>query len=213
MVASVIGCTDKIVCLQVGLFGLGEQGPAEESPTAGMPKPADNKSTEPPEPFKGQPDNTQMKVQGEKSETQRDPDSSVGSAEVTTACWGLTVQPIGLEHAPQCCRPGCMLNGHICKFLLVCVSGVVPCPQSAACFGTCRSLSLRLSAADVDPVSLLPARCMHESARANWCSISAVSTGRHVDLMGKSQSLRHTHCDVGCIAHVPGQSHIAVACQ
>ena len=42
---------------QVGLFGLGESGPAEESPTAGLPRPSDDQSTEAPKAFKGQGEN------------------------------------------------------------------------------------------------------------------------------------------------------------
>ena len=50
---------DKSVTLQheVGLFGLGKSGPAEESPTAGLPRPSDNQSTEVPKAFKGQGEN------------------------------------------------------------------------------------------------------------------------------------------------------------
>ena len=40
--------------LQIGLFG---SGTAEEPPSSSLPKPADDKSTEPPIAFKGQPEN------------------------------------------------------------------------------------------------------------------------------------------------------------
>ena len=108
--------------MQVGLFGLGEQGPAEESPTAGMPKPADNKSTEPPEPFKGQPDNTQMKVQGEKSETQKD---STTGAEPSPTSYDLgpgskpEASPQGLLR--QVRALSCRIPGHAVLQCCVCV--------------------------------------------------------------------------------------------
>ena len=41
---------------QIGLLGLGDPAP-EEPDTSSLPKPAENQSTEPPQAFKGQPEN------------------------------------------------------------------------------------------------------------------------------------------------------------
>ena len=63
----------------MGLFGLGGDAPAEESPTAGLPKPSDDSSTQPPKAFQGQGENdTEQRMESSFS------DSPQGSA---TQAW------------------------------------------------------------------------------------------------------------------------------
>ena len=66
--------SDKLqVVTQVGLFG--GKAPEEDSPTAGLPKPADNPSTQPPKAFQGQGENdTEQRMESSFS------DSPPGSA-------------------------------------------------------------------------------------------------------------------------------------
>ena len=71
----------------VGLFGLGESGPSEESPTAGMPKPSDDQSTEAPKAFKGQ---------GENDTEQRNELTDTSPSAATQVC-----TEIPSEHCPS----------------------------------------------------------------------------------------------------------------
>ena len=61
---------------QVGLFGLGKDGPSEATPTAGLAKPSDDQSTEPPKAFQG-------KKQGENDSEQRNELTETGPSAAT----------------------------------------------------------------------------------------------------------------------------------
>ena len=60
----------------MGLFGLGADGPSEASPTAGLAKPSDDQSTEPPKAF-------QSKKQGENDTEQRNEMTETGPSSAT----------------------------------------------------------------------------------------------------------------------------------
>ena len=62
--------------MQVGLFGLGGDGPSEASPTAGLAKPSEDQSTEPPKAFQG-------KNQGENDTEQRNEITDTGPSAAT----------------------------------------------------------------------------------------------------------------------------------
>ena len=65
----------------MGLFGLGGDAPAEESPTAGLPKPSDDSSTQPPKAFQGQGENdTEQRMESSFSDSPPGSATQVGGA-------------------------------------------------------------------------------------------------------------------------------------
>ena len=70
--------SERLLALQqqVGLFGLGRDGPSEASPTAGLAKPSEDQSTEPPKAFQG-------KNQGENDTEQRNEITDTGPSAAT----------------------------------------------------------------------------------------------------------------------------------
>ena len=82
-------CQDQVLAAwQVGLFGTGDNGPAEQSPTAGLSTKAGD-STSPPEAFKGQPAND-TQTRNETAEIGSSASDQVGTARVTVTLWAGT---------------------------------------------------------------------------------------------------------------------------